>query len=139
MHSSLFLLLLLLPLFLSQTQNDDLIDDKNIFPKHTFKLYGGYLNLTNTKAFHYLFLESQKNPTTDPLIVWLNGGPGCSSLLGAFYENGPFLFKTDADGFQDAINKHAWNNYANVLYLESPGGVRKNKENICINVNFFVI
>ena len=129
MHSSLLLFLVFLPFLFSQTQKDDLIDATKLFPQYTFsfKLYGGYLNLTNTKAFHYLFLESQKNPATDPLIVWLNGGPGCSSLLGAFYENGPFLFKTDSDGFQDVMNKYAWNKYANVLYLESPGGVRKNK------------
>ena len=46
--------------------------------------YSGYLNFTMGK-FHYVFFESQKNPAHDPIILWLNGGPGCSSLIGMVY------------------------------------------------------
>jgi len=34
------------------------------------------------KALHYMFVESQSDPTNDPVIIWYNGGPGCSSMLG---------------------------------------------------------
>ena len=54
--------------------------------------YSGYLNFTMGK-FHYVFFESQKSPSQDPIILWLNGGPGCSSLIGMVYENGPFMFE----------------------------------------------
>ena len=44
--------------------------------------YSGYLTVSDTKALHYIFVESTGNATADPVVVWFNGGPGCSSLLG---------------------------------------------------------
>ena len=67
-------------------------------------------------------MESLGNPATDPVLIWLNGGPGCSSLLGAFLENGPFVYD---DGTGDYLkpNQYTWNTRANVLYIESPAHV----------------
>ncbi|KAL2477233.1 Serine carboxypeptidase-like 40 [Forsythia ovata] len=56
-----------------------------------------------------------------PLVLWLNGGPGCSSIAGAMTELGPF--RVNSDGKTLWYNKYAWNELANVLYLESPAGV----------------
>lgn len=54
-------------------------------------------------------------------MIWFNGGPGCSSLLGALYEHGPFILN---DAFGSIINnKWSWNQRANVLYIESPAQV----------------
>lgn len=60
-------------------------------------------------------------PKDDPVILWLNGGPGCSSLMGMVTENGPFRFFQGDDKMY--FNKYAWNTKANVIYLESPAGV----------------
>lgn len=55
------------------------------------------------------------------MVIWFNGGPGCSSLLGLFQENGPIVID---DGNSSIYrNPFPWNHRANVLYIESPAGV----------------
>ncbi|XP_017334981.1 lysosomal protective protein [Ictalurus punctatus] len=86
-----------------------------------FKQYSGYLTVAGNKHLHYWFVESQKDPEKSPLVLWLNGGPGCSSLDGLLTEHGPFLIQDDGTTLQ--YNPYSWNMIANVLYLESPAGV----------------
>lgn len=83
--------------------------------------YSGYLDITETKKIHYVFVESMSDPTTDPVLVWFNGGPGCSSLFGFLQEHGPF--KMDDGKTEVEVNPYPWNSNASVLYLESPAGV----------------
>ena len=87
----------------------------------TFSTYSGYLTVNETKSLHYILVESLNNPSTDPLLIWLNGGPGCSSLLGFMQENGPCII----DDGENVVKKnpYPWNERANVLYIESPAGV----------------
>jgi len=87
----------------------------------SWKHYSGYLHPSGQKYLHYWLVESQNDPTNDPLVLWLNGGPGCSSLDGLLYENGPF--HVNEDGSVIYINPYAWNANANVMYLEAPVGV----------------
>uniref|UniRef100_A0A672ZXH2 Carboxypeptidase n=1 Tax=Sphaeramia orbicularis TaxID=375764 RepID=A0A672ZXH2_9TELE len=87
----------------------------------SFKQYSGYLSVAHGKHLHYWFVESQSKPASDPVVLWLNGGPGCSSLDGLLTEHGPFLIQDD--GVTLEYNKYSWNQIANVLYLESPAGV----------------
>lgn len=86
-----------------------------------WKHYSGYLKASGTKHLHYWFIESASNPRTDPLVLWMNGGPGCSSILGLLTEHGPFRIAKDGSGV--TYNPYSWNNKANMIYLEAPAGV----------------
>ena len=103
------------------TATEDLVD--NLFGDlYKKKIYSGYLGTADkNRNLHYVFVESQNNPEKDPLVLWLNGGPGCSSLLGFIQEHGPVVIP---DYTRDLVlNQFAWNKKANVIYLESPAGV----------------
>ena len=59
-----------------------------------FKMFSGYLPIIgSTKNLHYLYMESQSDPIRDPVLVWFNGGPGCSSMLGFMQEHGPYVME----------------------------------------------
>ncbi|VDM78364.1 unnamed protein product, partial [Strongylus vulgaris] len=101
----------------------DRVDLPGVQFKVNFKTYSGYLNANDngTWQMHYMLTESRSSPSNDPLLVWFNGGPGCSSLLGLFEELGSFYVNFDGATLYE--NVYAWNAKANVLYLESPIGV----------------
>ncbi|KAI6243320.1 Carboxypeptidase [Aphelenchoides fujianensis] len=88
-----------------------------------YKTYSGYLyaNQQKTWKMHYMLTTSRSNKTTDPVVFWFNGGPGCSSFTGSFQELGPMY--VDANGSAIFENVYSWNSIANVVYLESPIGV----------------
>lgn len=106
--------------------------------KPDFKHYSGYLNGTGDRKLHYWFVESERSPSEDPLVVWMNGGPGCSSLLGFLTEQGPFTL-TKSDSSHLTLNPYRWNQVANVLFLEAPAGVgfsyRENSEDLSTDDN----
>ncbi|NWV62263.1 PPGB protein, partial [Malurus elegans] len=82
---------------------------------------GGFAGTGHLQLYVHRFVEAQSNPQSSPLVLWLNGGPGCSSMEGFLKEHGPFLIQPD--GVTLKYNEYAWNKIANILYLESPAGV----------------
>ena len=85
--------------------------------------YSGYLNITDKKHYHYWFIECEDNPGNAPIVLWLNGGPGCSSLEGLLYEHGPFRINDTSIPTSLYRFDYTWSKLANILYLESPVGV----------------
>ena len=68
----------------------------------------------------FWFFEARNSPTTAPLATWFNGGPGCSSMIGLFQENGPCHFVNGAS--TPSLNPYSFNTYANMLYVDQPIG-----------------
>ncbi len=67
----------------------------------------------------FWFFESLSAPKTDPVVVWLNGGPGSSSMLGLFAENGPYKINDD---LTLSDNPSSWHRVSNLLVIEQPAG-----------------
>ena len=83
-------------------------------------LYSGYLIISEIKKLHYMFNIAENDWEKKPLVLWLNGGPGCSSLDGWTNEHGPMLLGEDG---KFKLNNYTWIKEANIIYLESPGNV----------------
>ncbi|KZV76370.1 hypothetical protein PENSPDRAFT_646398 [Peniophora sp. CONT] len=85
------------------------------------KQHSGYLDITDGKHLFFWFFESRGSPSTDPLVLWLNGGPGGSSSIGLLMELGPC--RVSDEGKNTTVNPHAWNNNANIIFLDQPVNV----------------
>lgn len=91
-----------------------------------FDSYSGYVNVTEEDWLFYWFFEaSEAAPADAPLIIWTNGGPGCSAMEAATTEHGPWVLKDIKESNMLATgqlseNPYAWNNYGPVLYLDNP-------------------
>lgn len=79
----------------------------------------GIMDLGNGDDIFYWLFNSRTNPEKDPLVFWLTGGPGCSSELAIFYENGPWTINDDLSLKR---NEYSWNQNANLIFIDQPVG-----------------
>ncbi|XP_022888188.1 serine carboxypeptidase II-2-like isoform X2 [Olea europaea var. sylvestris] len=97
----------------------------------TFAHYAGHVtvNRESGRALSYWFFEADEDPSSKPIVLWLNGGPGCSSIAyGLAEEIGPF--HVEKDGKTLYLNPYSWNKAANILFLDSPVGVGFSYSNV---------
>ncbi|KAL5725448.1 sinapoylglucose--choline O-sinapoyltransferase [Ranunculus cassubicifolius] len=92
-----------------------------------FHLETGYVGVDerdDVQLFYY-FVQSERNPSEDPLLLWLTGGPTCSALSALAYEIGPLYFK-DAEKKDDVptliLNPNSWTKVSNIIFLDAPVG-----------------
>ncbi|CAB9498418.1 Carboxypeptidase Y homolog A [Seminavis robusta] len=87
-----------------------------------FKQFAGYLTVDEAhgRRIFYWYVESQSNPSDDPVVLWTNGGPGCSGFVGFGTEHGPYFISQNGTL---SPNKYSWNKLASILYIEQPSGV----------------
>ena len=107
--------------------NSDLCDASS-------KSISGYMDIKGSKydengenkhLFFWMFekrgSDQQLQDEEIPLVVWLTGGPGCSSTLALLTENGPC--SVNEDGESTSLNPFSWTEAAHVLWLDQPAGV----------------
>ena len=84
--------------------------------------HSGFLTVNqqfNSNLFFWFFESQQSPPLEAPVLLWLQGGPGSSSLYGLFAENGPF----DVDADLNLVTRNfSWSNTHNLLYIDNPTG-----------------
>mmetsp|Transcript_23257 Transcript_23257/g.35210 ORF Transcript_23257/g.35210 Transcript_23257/m.35210 type:complete len:544 (-) Transcript_23257:9-1640(-) len=142
------LLLLLLRTFAEGAPKADFVSELPLFGTPPTPQYSGYLNATDgcdTESngefclIHY-WLATSKAGKDAPVVLWLNGGPGSSSILGFLQELGPLLMNSTG-GLME--NPWAWTNVAHVIAIESPIGVgysycaNQMKGKVCKNTDKF--
>ncbi|KAH7689935.1 Peptidase S10 serine carboxypeptidase protein [Dioscorea alata] len=129
------LLLLLWPRFISASIVTHLPGFHGPLPFH---LEAGYVGVDEVQFFYY-FIESEGNPAQDPLLLWLSGGPGCSSFYALAFQNGPLKFRNvKHNGSLPTLVYHpfSWTKVSNMIFLDSPVGTGysfSNTPQTCIN------
>ncbi|KZV75225.1 serine carboxypeptidase [Peniophora sp. CONT] len=103
----------LFPEYKVRIKETDFCDD-------TVRSYTGYIDIQARHLFFYFF-ESRSDPDSDPVILWTNGGPGCSSSLGLLMELGPCRVTNATTGPE--YFKESWNSNANIFFIDQPTGV----------------
>lgn len=92
------------------------------------RMFSGYINVTDRDFLFYWFVEAKATRNTRtanvPVILWSNGGPGCTSMEGATTEIGPLLLKgvKTGDGYSGRLssNPFAWNHRAHIIFVDQP-------------------
>ncbi|KAJ2459178.1 hypothetical protein GGF42_001626 [Coemansia sp. RSA 2424] len=82
--------------------------------------YSGYLDTAEDKHFFFWFFEARNPAKTGdtPVILWTNGGPGCSSLIGLLMELGPC--RVNKGGAGTSSNPYGWNENAHIIFIDQP-------------------
>nr|XP_043612149.1 serine carboxypeptidase-like 13 [Erigeron canadensis] len=92
-----------------------------------FTLETGYIGVReheNVQLFYY-FIESENNPSEDPLLLYLTGGPAVSGLSSILYQIGPLSFNLENSWKKNItfdLNPNSWTKMANMIFLDAPAG-----------------
>ena len=113
---------------LEQQRQDD--QDNSSLCDPSSKSISGYMDISGSEydregedkhLFFWMFEKRGDVDESTPFIVWLTGGPGCSSTLALLTENGPC--SVNDDGESTSVNPYSWTETAHVLWLDQPAGV----------------
>lgn len=107
------------------TLDEDIVDsglcDPTVLSRSGYFDLEGSADNDGSKHYYFWMFESKNDPVNDPVVLWLTGGPGCSSTLALLSENGPCHVNEDGTG--TVPNANGWNANATVIWLDQPAGV----------------
>jgi vitellogenic carboxypeptidase-like protein len=111
------------PLFLTPLIENNQIDEARRqaeVPSDIFnevKSYSGYFTVDKQfdSNLFFWFFPAEEDYEDAPVLLWLQGGPGASSLYAIFEENGPFILKSKLE-----LNPHTWTKSHSVIYIDNP-------------------
>jgi cathepsin A (carboxypeptidase C) len=81
----------------------------------------GTIDVSDQRRLFFWFFNSRDDPDNDPIIIWINGGPGAASVFTLLAEVGPCMVTEDGNGV--VLNEWAWNEKASLLFIDQPAGV----------------
>ena len=103
---------------------NDLVTNLPGFGVPLAPLYSGYLTAGTGQYLHYVYTAPiNANVSSAPLVIFFNGGPGCSSMEGLLSESGPYKIDMFSDPPSFSFNPYTWQNETHGLWIESPAGV----------------
>lgn len=113
-----------------------------VFPNHlagragtgNYETFSGYIEIAPENFYFYVFFGPRDKNASSPLVMYTNGGPGCSSMEAATTENSPLLLLQIAESCpfypdgcdysaQLSANAYAWNAHSHLLYVDNPRNV----------------
>ncbi|CAF0723080.1 unnamed protein product [Adineta steineri] len=119
----LVLFSILAPLTFALQATDFYVHDLPLLPKEasSIRMHAGLLSVNPQHNGSLFFWHFERKYPSDKLrtVIWLNGGPGCSSLIGAWMETGPFRFQDENTMIE---NDGSWHLYTNLLFVDQPVG-----------------
>ncbi|KAM9308706.1 putative serine carboxypeptidase CPVL [Gastrophryne carolinensis] len=115
------------PLFLTPYLESGKIDEARELslvgklPGANVKSYAGYLTVNKTydSNLFFWFFPAQLNPDSAPVLLWLQGGPGGTSMFGLFVEHGPYIVTKNLTLVH---RDFSWTNKYSMLYIDNPVG-----------------
>ena len=95
------------------------VDQWPLYDLPTGEFYSGNVVVDEADPSRSLFFvfKPASNGQVNETTIWLNGGPGCSSLIGFLQENGPILWQPGT--LEPTTNPYAWSTITNMLWVES--------------------
>jgi len=82
------------------------------------KSFSGYADVAPGQHIFWWFFEARNvDPEQAPLTIWINGGPGSSSMIGLFQELGPCTVNADGEAVN---NPFSWSNVTNMIFIDQP-------------------